>query len=90
LIRIGKEQSISVVTYPNPVTNDLRITVPASWQGKKVSYELLANNGRITIRTESENSSQTESINVSSLSPGFYMVRVTCGGEVATQKIVKQ
>jgi hypothetical protein len=90
LIRLGKEESIAVVTYPNPVSNELRITVPSAWQGKKVSYEVLANNGRITIRTESGSSSQTETLNVSSLSPGFYVVRVSCNGETATQKIVKQ
>jgi hypothetical protein len=91
IIRIGKEmESIAVVTYPNPVSNELRITIPSGWQGKKVSYEVLANNGRMTIRTESGSSSQTETLNVSSLSPGFYVVRVTCNGETATQKIVKQ
>lgn len=92
MIRIGKqeENNITVLTYPNPVANELRVTVPGSWQGKKVSYEVLSNNGRLTIRTESGNSSQTEAINVSSLSPGMYVVRVTCNGETATQKIVKQ
>jgi hypothetical protein len=92
MIRIGKqsESNITVLTYPNPVANELRVTVPGGWQGKKVSYEVLSNNGRLTIRTESGNSSQTEAINVSSLSPGMYVVRVTCNGETATQKIVKQ
>jgi hypothetical protein len=90
IIRIGKDQSIAVLTYPNPVANELRVTIPASWQGKKVSYEVIANNGRVTIRTESTSSSQTETINASSLTPGFYVVRVICNGETATQKIVKQ
>lgn len=92
MIRIGKqaEQTIAILTYPNPVTNELRITVPANWQGKKVSYEVLNNNGRLSIRTETGSSSQTEAINVSSLSPGVYVVRVICDGEVAAQKIVKQ
>jgi hypothetical protein len=92
LIRIDKENDtkLAITTYPNPVTSDLRITVPAKWQNKKVSYELIANNGRLTLRTESGNSSQTETINVSNLTAGVYMVRVTCNGETAMQKIVKQ
>jgi len=92
LIRIDKENStnIAVTTYPNPVTNDLRVTIPAKWQNKKVSYELIANNGRLTLRAESGNSSQTETINVSNLTAGVYMVKVTCNGETAMQKIVKQ
>ena len=91
LIRIDKENSnIAVTTYPNPVTSELRVTVPAKWQNKKVSYELIANNGRLTYRAESGNSSQTETINVSNLTTGVYMVKVTCNGETAMQKIVKQ
>lgn len=92
LIRIGNQadKTIAILTYPNPVTNELRVTVPGSWQGKKVSYEVLNNNGRLSIRTESGSSSQTETINVSSLAPGVYVIRVICDGEAATQKIVKQ
>jgi Secretion system C-terminal sorting domain len=91
-IRIAKqnEQKVTILTYPNPVTTELRVTVPRDWQGKKVSYEVLNNNGRLSIRTESGNSSQTEAINVSSLNSGVYLVRVTCNGETAVQKIVKQ
>jgi hypothetical protein len=92
LIRFEKQNNskIAVTTYPNPVTSDLRVTIPANWQNKKVSYELIGNNGRLTLRAESGNSSQTETINVSNLTAGVYMVKVTCNGETATQKIVKQ
>ena len=92
LIRFDKENTskIAITSYPNPVTNDLRVTIPASWQNKKVSYEIIANNGRLTLRTESGNSSQTETINVSNLTAGVYLVKVTCNGETATQKVVKQ
>jgi hypothetical protein len=91
MIRIAKQndQTIAVLTYPNPVTNELRVTVPGNWQGKKVSYEVLNNNGRLSIRTESGSSSQTETINVSNLTAGVYLVKVTCNGETALQKIVK-
>jgi len=92
LIRIAKqtEQLVSIVTYPNPVSNEVRVTVPANWQGKKVSYQILDNHGRIIIKTEPTNSSQTETINVASLAPGIYMASVTCNGETATQKIIKR
>ncbi|MEO8405112.1 MAG: T9SS type A sorting domain-containing protein [Chitinophagaceae bacterium] len=90
MIRISKDQAINVVTYPNPVTNELRVTIPQTWQGKKVSYEIFNTNGRVINRTESGSSSQTEAINASSFSPGVYVVKVTCNGETATQKIVKK
>lgn len=91
IIRIDNKESnsIAILTYPNPVNNELRITVPANWQNKKAVYELFNANGQIAKRTETANSSQTEVINVTSLAPGFYIVRVSCEGQVAQQKIVK-
>lgn len=91
IIRIDSKESnsIAILTYPNPVNNELRITVPANWQNKKAVYELFNANGQIAKRIETANSSQTEAINVASLAPGFYIVRVSCEGQVAQQKIVK-
>jgi hypothetical protein len=92
IIRISKqkEETVSIVTYPNPVSNEVRITIPANWQNKKVVYEVYAANGRMVKRSETASSSQTETVNVSSLSPGFYIVRVSFEGQTAQQKIVKQ
>lgn len=92
IIRISKqrEKAISIVTYPNPVSNEVRITIPANWQNKKVAYEIFNANGRTAKRIETANSSQTEIVNVSTLSPGFYIVRVSFEGETIQQKIIKQ
>lgn len=91
-IRMAKQNlnTISIVTFPNPVSNEVSITIPNNWQGKKVVYELVNANGQIVRKTEAASGSQTESVNVSSLSRGFYMVKVSCNGETAQQKIVKQ
>ncbi len=86
----GSENNISILTYPNPVTNDLRITIPANWQNKRAVYEIFNANGQVARRVETGNSSQTESINVSSLAPGFYIVKVSCNDEISQQRIVKQ
>lgn len=92
VIRIGKgsENNISILTYPNPVANDLRITIPANWQNKRAVYEIFNANGQVARRVETGNSSQTENINISSLAPGFYIVKVSCNGETSQQRIVKQ
>lgn len=92
IVRISKqtENSITLVTYPNPVTNEVRITIPANWQNKKVAYELLNANGQTAKKTVTTSSSQTESMNVSSLNSGLYIVKVTCEGQSAIQKIIKQ
>ena len=36
------------------------------------------------------NASQTETINVNNLAPGFYIARAICDGEIAQQKIIKR
>ena len=91
VIRISKqsEATVNIVTYPNPVSSELRITIPTNWQNKKVIYEIFQANGQVAKRIESASSSQTETMNVSQLSSGFYFVRVTCNGEIAIQKIIK-
>jgi Secretion system C-terminal sorting domain len=91
IIRISKTEltSITITTYPNPVASDLRITIPANWQNRKVMYEVVNLNGQVAKKIQTANSSQTENVNVSSLSPGMYVVRVSCEGETAQQKIVK-
>ncbi len=92
IIRIAKQsdKNITILTYPNPVSNELRITIPANWQNKKLVYEVVMLNGQSVKKNENAKSSQTETLNVSNLAPGVYFVRVNCGGEVAQQKIIKQ
>lgn len=91
IIRINKQtgNKITIMIYPNPVTNELRITNPASWQNEQVVYELFSANGIVVKRSVTGNSSQTETINVSNLSPGFYILRATSNGEIAQQRIIK-
>ena len=92
IIRMGKqaEKNIAIITYPNPVNNEVRITIPAAWQNKKVVYEIINAAGKISNRFENASSSQTETVNVSGLASGFYMVRVNYNGQTAQQKIIKQ
>ncbi len=91
IIRISKSEtnSISLQTYPNPVMNELRITVPNNWQNKQTVFELYNANGQIANRKSTSGANQTETINTSNLAPGFYIVRVNCDGQTAQQKIIK-
>lgn len=91
-IRFGKtaEQKISMAAYPNPVINEVRITIPASWQNKKVSYEVYNNMGQVAFRNIALSASQTEALQLAKLSKGFYIVKVSCEGQTASQSIIKQ
>jgi hypothetical protein len=91
IIRISKSaQTLQIATYPNPAVNELNVTIPAGWQGKKVSYEVISNSGQVLFRNETSGASQTETISFSRFTPGFYIVRANCNNEVAQQKVVKQ
>lgn len=91
IIRVGgTEKEVTILTYPNPTTHELRITIPSNWQNKKVSYELFNYNGQLAKRTETPGASQTQTLDLSKLTPGFYIVKVSCNDEVVQQRIIKQ
>lgn len=92
IIRISKqgENVITIITFPNPVTNELKITIPANWQNKKIMYEVFNSNGQVSKKSEAAKSSQTETLNVSNLNSGLYIIKVTCEGQTVQQKIIKQ
>ncbi len=92
VIRIGKrnEQLLSIITYPNPVTSEVRVTVPANWQSKKIRYQVINNAGQVVMSIDNPSASQTETINVSKLQTGYYILSVSAEGEKAQQKIIKQ
>lgn len=79
-----------ILAYPNPVASELRITIPQNWQGKAVNYEVVNVSGQTAKRITIGSSSQTETVDLSHLAPGFYLVKVSCNGETAQQKIVKK
>jgi len=90
IVRIGKSgEAVKVIAYPNPVVNDLRITVPQSWQGKTISYQLTNSNGQVMRSYTVQNAGQTEIIGMSQVPAGMYIVRVINGTETAVQSVVK-
>ncbi|MGH2552118.1 MAG: T9SS type A sorting domain-containing protein [Chitinophagaceae bacterium] len=92
IIRISRktENTISIDAFPNPAINVVNITLPTAWQNKKIYFEVLNLTGQVTIRTVTSNPGQNEKINVSNISPGMYIIKASCGGEIAQQKFVKQ
>jgi Secretion system C-terminal sorting domain len=90
IIRIGKQnEMLSMVTYPNPVTSGLRITLPSAWQKKEVVLTVFNLSGQMIKTVRIGNASQTETIMVNDLAKGFYLIKGLCGTETAQQKIIK-
>ncbi len=90
IVRIGKtSDAVKVISYPNPVVNDLRITIPQNWQDKQVSYQLMNANGQVIKSYTTQHASQTEVVSMAQVPTGMYIMKVTSGNETATQTIVK-
>jgi hypothetical protein len=90
-VRISNQavNNISIIAYPNPVVNQLNITIPNAWQNKQVSYEIFNAKGQLSKRINEGNGSQTQTINVSNISSGLYILKVSCEGQILQQKIFK-
>jgi Secretion system C-terminal sorting domain len=90
MVRIGKtNEVVKVIAYPNPVINDLRITIPQNWQDKQVSYQVMNTSGQVIKSTTVAHASQTEIVSMTQVPAGIYIVKVTNGNETGTQTIVK-
>jgi hypothetical protein len=90
VVRIGEEKAnVSILVYPNPVSNELRVTLPAAWHDKKVTIDIITASGVLVKRLVTNNASQTETINVSALTPGSYLVRSSTDSDSASHRILK-
>lgn len=90
VVKIDKQPDniIRIVTYPNPVTNEVYITIPENWENKKVAGEIVDVHGQIVKKIISIR--QAEKIDVKSITPGLYIVKLSCEGQIAQQRIVKR
>lgn len=79
--------SVKINAYPNPVLNELHISVPQEWQNKTVNGQLMNSNGSI-IKTF--NIQQSAIIGMADVPPGTYYIKVANEKEISTQAIVKR
>jgi hypothetical protein len=84
-----QKQTPVVKVSPNPVSTDLRVTLPQAWKDKFVSIELVNTNGQVVKYLLNQQSLLTETISVKDLTDGIYVLRVSNGSETVIQRIVK-
>jgi hypothetical protein len=90
LIKLGVEAAaLKIMTYPNPVTDRVQITLPESWQGKPVMLQLYTNNGTMLQGIQLGSASQTETMQLGRMPKGIYLIKALCNGEAAQQQVVK-
>lgn len=86
-VRLGNAtDSAKIEAYPNPVGNELHISLPIDWQNKSLSGQLLSITGNI-IKTF--NIQQNATIGMADVPAGTYYIKVVNGKEISTQTIVK-
>jgi hypothetical protein len=90
MIRFGKTStSIKLTAYPNPLVNEISVTVPGNWQGKAVTYQVVAVNGRVVKSISVKSASQIQSILMNDVPAGMYIVRAATETETAMQQVLK-
>lgn len=89
MVRLNTNNMVQIQTFPNPVTSELRVTIPSNWQEKTTTYEIYSSNGMLVSRTQIARAAQVQQLNVQSLGSGNYIIRVTNGQEMSSSKFVK-
>ena len=90
VIKIGEDViEVKVQAYPNPVANELRITIPLAWQNQPITYYLYSVNGKMVKQVNNKSASQTEVLSMTDLNPGTYIVKVRSGSETAVKQVIK-
>jgi type IX secretion system substrate protein len=91
IIRIEDVNSgLKLMVYPNPASEEVKITIPASWQERQVNYAVYNTNGLMVKYVNDKAAGQTEVVNLKDLVSGIYVVKASSGTETATQRIVKR
>lgn len=87
-VRMGNANngSAKLTTWPNPVVNELHVSVPPNWQDQTVSCQLLNTMGSVI---KSFNILQSATIGMADVPVGTYYIKVANGKEISTQTIVK-
>jgi hypothetical protein len=82
--------SVQLNIFPNPVREQLNISIPGEWQNKKMTIQLVGINGAQIKTIDIANAGAVQPINTSTLQQGIYFVKAICDGKIVTQKILKQ
>lgn len=91
LVRTGLDASASMQlqAFPNPAVNQVALTVPARWQSKHVDFYVYNMSGNMVRRVSNNKSNQTETVNLTGLEKGFYMVKASTESETLVQRVMK-
>jgi len=86
-----KNEAMMLMTYPNPVSDNLRIKMIAPKGGKSNSYTIYDLMGRSLFHKELSSSTNMylENVDMSSLASGVYVVEMNADGVRTSKRVVK-
>lgn len=83
-VDIQKTDGTTLMIYPNPARSELR----AQAEGAVIEYITIFDMSNRPIMQASPGGQDFHQMDISTLSPGVYIVRADCGGEILTEKLV--
>jgi len=90
VVSINNGKTTTAITaYPNPAKEQLYITMPASWTGKKAVAAFYNTAGILVKNIQLNAVDQTESLDVSQLTRGLYTVNIYCQDTNLQTRILK-
>lgn len=87
---VTEENPIAFSIYPNPIRNDLNIALAHNMGNEEVLINVYDLQGRSVMHHQIQMNEGTITLDASSLSSGTYLLSVTVGGFMKTEKMVKE
>ena len=86
-----EKEQIKLFTFPNPSSDEIKITLPDSWQQKKVTFEFYNTSGQLSGKQTISSATKTEILNITALTKGTYVVKAFTPTEnAAVGRIIKR
>ncbi len=73
--------------YPNPSNGVVHLSLAATMNRKPGAVSVIAINGHVVMQQRYNSMNQNETLDISKLAPGSYVVRVTVGNEVVNKPL---
>ncbi len=86
-VGIEKLNASLLSVYPNPALNNVTVSWPLTSTGANATITVTDMQGKVVISTEMSNFTGAETLNVSALKAGLYMVEVAAGDIKMTEKL---
>lgn len=83
------ENTAAITTYPNPTQDKLNIQLPDAWRGQTLNVDIYNTSGRRVDTKQCQNAAATETVQISRLPKGTYIVMASSKNGTAQQTIYK-